>query len=400
MKHHIATQKFYFKLAILSAILLVFTVPVYASTKLDLLVDGSDTLQQEVNVGVVISKTASIQEQRGALSFWTDDALAAATPMDLPSIEVDAMVTDAYIDHASQADVFGSVSGGLPMADADQQAMIDYPEEWGLDQAEDVTQESGMFSNNLLAPTGTSQLFTRYAVNQNSALWQIFPHKTIGRLTFNTPAGGSYCSASVISGTNVIVTAAHCVYDTTANKWYSNWIFSPAYRNGSTPYGTFPYQSCWVLPSWINLSGSYNINTWADDDVAVCRMGNNSAGKTLSSMTGWLGRQWNAGNLLNIHNVGYPATYYNLSAFPNAGKYSHLCTAETFLQATNVRGMGCDLGKGMSGGPWIVGYAPFAVAGYVDGVNSGIITNQKNIFAPRFTSNNIVPLCGSGGANC
>lgn len=401
MNHEVVKNKYRFVIIVLSVFLLfAVTVTAYASPKVGSLAEDFEAEQPVANDAVVMSKTASANEQADALAFWTHEAIAAAVPMDMP-VSNDSGGFDAIpVEDVEQTDLPGYTLGGLPMPGADQQAMIDYPEDWSFEEVVAVAEELSMFGGSLLAPAGTSQVFTRYAVNQNSALSTIFPHKTIGRLTFSTPAGSSFCSASVISGTNVIVTAAHCVYDTTNNRWYSNWVFSPAYRNGSTPYGTFPYQTCWVLNSWINLSGSYNINSWADDDVAVCRMRNNSSGQTLSSRTGWLGRQWDAGNILSIHDVGYPATYYNLSAFPNAGKYSHLCTSETFLQATNVRGMGCDLGQGMSGGPWIVGYAPFAVAGYVDGVNSGIFTNQKNIFAPRFTSNNIVPLCGSGGASC
>jgi hypothetical protein len=37
----------------------------------------------------------------------------------------------------------------------------------------------------------------------------------IGKLFLN----GGYCSASVISGNNIIVTAAHCCWDRTKNNW-------------------------------------------------------------------------------------------------------------------------------------------------------------------------------------
>ena len=47
-------------------------------------------------------------------------------------------------------------------------------------------------------------------------MWKGFPYKAVGYLTFTMNGGGYRCSASVI-GDNVIVTAAHCVYDTGNN---------------------------------------------------------------------------------------------------------------------------------------------------------------------------------------
>jgi V8-like Glu-specific endopeptidase len=39
--------------------------------------------------------------------------------------------------------------------------------------------------------------------------------KSIGKPSLN----GGYCSASIISGKNIIVTAAHCCWDRTKNNW-------------------------------------------------------------------------------------------------------------------------------------------------------------------------------------
>ena len=137
-----------------------------------------------------------------------------------------------------------------------------------------------------LNPTGTSQVYSSYIVNQIAALQRVYPHRWVGRLSFSVPGGTSYCSATSISG-NVMLTAAHCLYDSTNNVWYNNWVFTPAYRLGNAPYGTFAATTCWVLNSWIAQAGGYNINTWAPHDVAVCKMGNNAAGQTLNAAVGW-----------------------------------------------------------------------------------------------------------------
>jgi V8-like Glu-specific endopeptidase len=279
----------------------------------------------------------------------------------------------------------------LADANAATEAQAAYPQDWAM-------LEESALAESPAAADGTPGVYTSYIVNQNAALWKTNGHIPTGRLSFTTPNGTSYCSASVISGNNVIVTAAHCVYDSTNNRWYNNWAFTPAYRNGAAPYGTFPYQTCWVLTSWINLVGNYAINTWADDDVAVCKMRNNSAGQTLSSRTGWYGRMWNYGYIHHVHNMGYPFRNFNNVNVANAGQYLRLCANETFQQANNVLGGGCNWGPGISGGPWLVSYDPFdQITSYVNVVNSGLFVGQQNLYGGRFTSNNIVPLCTAAG---
>jgi hypothetical protein len=250
------------------------------------------------------------------------------------------------------------------------------------------------------APTavdGTPGVYTSYDANRLAALQRIYPHVWVGRLSFSTGSGTSYCSAAVISGNN-IVTAGHCVYDTfgNPNHFYSNWIFTPAYRNGNAPYGSFTASTCWVLVSWINQVAPYNINSDAPHDVAVCEMNPNGFG-TLNNVVGWAGREWNTSYIRHVHNLGYPFRNFNNVLIANPGAYLRLCTAETYQQASEVRGMGCNWGGGISGGPWLTGYAPGVVSGRVTTVNSGIFIGSQNIFGGRFNSNNIVPLCNAAG---
>ena len=53
----------------------------------------------------------------------------------------------------------------------------------------------------------------------------------IGRLFTNAGT----CSASVISGNNIIVTAAHCCWNRSNNTWIGGWSFAPGYNNGQAP---------------------------------------------------------------------------------------------------------------------------------------------------------------------
>lgn len=338
--------------------------------------------------GLTVSKTATEREQAAAMTYWTRERMAAAKPFPMPVDTGPAVLDASALQDAAAVGPIGYAPGGAPVPDADRQARQAFPADWAANgkTAEAAPAMIPAFE------TGTSQVYTSYIVNQDASVWKKGGNKLIGRL-YST---GGYCSASSISDYDIIVTAAHCLYDTTNNRWYDNWVFSPAYRNGTSPYGIYGYNTCWVLTAWVNLSGGYNINGWAPYDVGVCKMNRNAAGQYLSNMVGWEGRMWDYGYIQSVHNLGYPWNNYQNVAITNAGKYLRLCANETFQQASNVLGGGCNWGPGISGGPWVVGYNPWGW-GYVDSVNSGLFIGTQNLYGARFNSSNIVPLCNSAG---
>jgi V8-like Glu-specific endopeptidase len=327
-------------------------------------------------------------EQQAALAFWTRERIASATPMDLMvdngSPEVDA----AALGQPEAGGEPGIVPAGLSAPGADRVAKAAYPADWAN------LKDGG--SGAPEAVSGTPGVFTSYIVNQWKKAQKVFPHKWVGRVSYTVPGGTGFCSATSISN-NVMLTAAHCVYDSTNNRFFSNWVFTPAYRNGSAPYGVFPATTCWVLTAWVNLSGGFAINTWSRHDVAVCNMGANSAGQTLNQAVGWSGRQWNWPYVRHFNTLGYPFRNTSNATLTDAGKWLRTCAAESFQQTTETRGMGCNWGPGISGGPWLIAYAPPLVSGFADGVNSGMFVGQNNLYGPRFNSNNIVVLCNAAG---
>lgn len=351
-------------------------------------------IQPQTDQKEVTTLKITAAQQKAAMSFWTRDAISKAVPMEMPvdtSADTAPILTDA-------PEVLGAPEFTMPGAaapDADRIAQKAYAADWKMSQT------SGPVSADALPvpaddTAGTSQVYTSYNINGWAAAQTAFPHRWVGRLSFSTTSGTSYCSATAISGNN-FVTAAHCVYDTSANVWYSNWVFTPAYRAGSAPYGSFAATTCTILTAWINLSGGFTINGWSRYDMAVCTVGTNSIGQTLNTAVGWAGRSWNAGYVRNYFDMGYP--FYNTSdvPLPGAGLYLRTCTAESFQQTTDTRGMGCNLSRGISGGPWMTGYAQTQVSGWVDGVNSGFYIGTANMYGPRFTSSNIVPICNARG---
>ncbi|AVR95757.1 trypsin-like serine peptidase [Pseudoduganella armeniaca] len=229
---------------------------------------------------------------------------------------------------------------------------------------------------------GTPDVYTQYQETGNSNT-----PRAIGKLFSNSGT----CSASVISGNNIIVTAAHCCYNRSSNAWVYGWSFAPAYNSGSAPYGMFPWTSARVPVSWIN-------NGDTASDICLITLGNNTAGRPVTYYTGWLGRSWDWGTVQNHHALGYPG---NLGG----GQTLQACTSESFGASSTCGGaailnMGCSMTYGSSGGPWIRqyrtgNYVNSVVHGYQSSTCTGTFGQTFN--GARFTSSNIVPLCTAQG---
>ncbi len=345
----------------------------------------------ESRPGVIIPAA----QQKAAVQRWTHEAMAAATALDT-MIDYGSPKAPVLALGALQLPVAGgSKAPGAPMPGSAATAKKAYPADWNGSTALSATASEAVPA---AEPAGTSSVYTSYVANFG-AMQTIYPHIWVGRLFFMDAGQAFSCSATALSN-NTFVTAAHCVYDTTDNHYFSQWVFAPAYRNGSTPFGTFPAAYCNVLPGWAALTGDYTIPDWVKYDVAVCKASNNSSGYPLDKMVGHAGLQWGSGYVRNVHNMGYPSKDYRDLAIGSAGAYLRLCTGETFAYATDVMGEGCNWGPGMSGGPWLIGYAPNLVQGDVYSVSSGFFKDQQNLYGIRFTSANIRALCDKAWFGC
>ena len=288
----------------------------------------------------------------------------------------------------------GSTPGGPPDPKADDAARRQFRNEWrtlprpdrrgsldflDLEPAEDAVQL-----------VGTADVFTQYCENCPLARTNTtYSWRAAGKLF--TDAGT--CTASVISGNNVIVTAAHCCWNRSSNNWIGGWSFAPAYHNGATPYGMFPWTVAAVLTAWVNNGGRAN-------DVCLIGLGRNNANQNVTFYTGWLGRSWNFPSVQDHNALGYPG---NLGR----GQTLQLCTSESFSPTGGgcggnaVLNTGCSMTFGSSGGPWVRGYRGGGdwVNSVVSGHDSASCTGTfgSTFNGPRFTSSNIVPLCNSVG---
>jgi V8-like Glu-specific endopeptidase len=339
---------------------------------------------------VAQSETTAIQasgDSSTVAEYWTAERASEAQAMPFYDASADGPASVA----PERVGPAGSAPGGLPsrnaQADAAPAAGNDAtaanaaaaPDAQSLDAAD----EDGI-------DFGTPDIGDNDSVNKNTKLWKQYPYKTIGKLMFTTPSGSGYCTASVVSPNNIIVTAAHCCY-TRGQGWHNNWAFAPAMRKTTRPYGTFPWASARILTAWIDAGGRQN-------DVCVLTTGRNEFGQTLSATVGWLGRSWNFPSVQHHFAFGYPSNI-------DGGLYKYEASAESYANCgdANVNAMGSNMTFGSSGGPWVRVFKRFAsgAMNYVNTVVSGYDactgTFGQSFNGARFTSNNIVPLCTAEG---
>jgi V8-like Glu-specific endopeptidase len=335
--------------------------------------------------GFAVAQSATVSIEAvgpfAASTYWTDERVLSAQPHPFYTPPVGAVSESLGVPLGPAGSTAGSVGGASAAADAALAAAA-------AEAADDVAASAGELDDP--TPSGTPNVYDSDYVNRNTRLQRQYPYRAIGKLLF-TPAGGgsSYCSASVISPNNIIVTAAHCCHNRT--RFHSNWAFVPAMRSTTRPYGTFAWTSARILTAWIT-SGT------RDTDVCVLTLGPNANGQTVSSLVGWLGRSWNFSNVQHHFAFGYPS---NISS----GLYKYEASAESYANCGNglVNAMGSPMTFGSSGGPWIRVFKRYTsgAMNYVNTVVSGYDACTgafgQSFNGPRFTSNNIVPLCTAQG---
>ncbi len=334
--------------------------------------------------------------------YWTDETISEAESMfwnEEPSSGI-----GLYDGAPADLGPPGSTPGG---ASTIPEALRDAGSDAGSDDADSdasggggqeaespITNFSSTNEEDFGTDFGTQDVFDKDFANKKRFFQKKQPWRNVGKLFFTTPGGNAYCTASVISGNNNIVTAAHCCHAGPGGGFFSNWAFAPAIRKTNRPFGTFPWASLTVLTEW-GTSGTRR------SDVCVLTLGPNASGQNVSATVGWLGRSWNFGPTQHNFTFGYPSDI-------RSGDFQYWCAAETFgasgaCGGIDVLNMGCNMTFGSSGGPWIRKFKQLKSTNRVNAVVSGwdsttcTGTFGQTFNGPRFTSNNIVLLCNAQG---
>ncbi len=184
--------------------------------------------------------------------------------------------------------------------------------------------------------------------------------RVVGALFFNDGAGNHYCTASVIrtSKRNLLITAAHCLYNAATHAWHSHIVFVPKYSQGDRPYGTWPVWLMVVDQRWMSHG---------DPDLdfgfaAVQVIGGRRIADVVGSNQLLIDHE-TAGNVLIL---GYPAK----ASYPADRPIwcnAPLARQDRFQMRFDCRGFY----GGTSGSPLLKGYDRRTQSGYVMGVIGG-----------------------------
>jgi V8-like Glu-specific endopeptidase len=193
-----------------------------------------------------------------------------------------------------------------------------------------------------------------------------YPYSIEGQLSFTEPSGNFVCSATV-QRIGVITTAGHCVSDGKGH-FFTNWVFVPATRMGSAPFGKWVWSAVTTTSTWFNGGGGVP----NAQDVAVIVLAKNAAGQRIGSLTGYAG--FNTPDLYggqHVTVIGYPC---NLDSCAK----DHRTDAQASAASTNTAIVGTDAAGGSSGGGWLINFGQYATGQPVSGASD---TNLNSLVA-------------------
>ncbi|WP_404958911.1 trypsin-like serine peptidase [Streptomyces sp. 147326] len=197
--------------------------------------------------------------------------------------------------------------------------------------------------------------------------------KTSGRVFFTMGGRTASCSGDSVTSANggTVITAGHCVKYQGA--WHTNWVFVPAYNNGSAPYGQWSATKTFATDQW---AASEDMNM--DVGLAVVAPLN---GQTLSQAVGAQGILFNGGYNKKMYSFGFPA------AAPYDGTKLVYCSGNSgkdFL-LTRDHSLACNMTGGSSGGPWFQDFNEATGLGTQVSVNSfGYTFLPNRMYGPYF----------------
>jgi V8-like Glu-specific endopeptidase len=171
------------------------------------------------------------------------------------------------------------------------------------------------------------------------------PVSHIGKVFFTMGAYNYVCSGNAVASANksTVTTAGHCVNEGPGD-FVTNFVFIPAYENGTAPYGKWTAEALYAPTEW-TAKGDMQYDTGFAVVGPV-------QGQYLSDVVGASGVAFNAPRGLTYKAFGYPA------ASPFTGRTLVSCygtaSDDKRNRQFNSQGIPCDMTGGSSGGPWFI----------------------------------------------
>lgn len=197
------------------------------------------------------------------------------------------------------------------------------------------------------APADDGNAYTPRHTEQNARIGAVFE---------KSDPGEHFCTASVVQsqGRNMVITAAHCAYDSDADAPVDDLVFAPDYRDGDGPTGRWKVKKVIVDDRWATSQDE-------DLDVAFLLL-DKKDGKQIQDDLG--------GNTLGIDR-GFD-NEVKITGYPSSRDTPISCRNRTTkFSGTQLRIRCTDFEGGTSGSPWLADYDPKSQTGTVIGVLGG-----------------------------
>jgi hypothetical protein len=312
--------------------------------------------------------TPSHQEQTAAaatLAYWTAARMASATPMikTLPEGSGQAVVAGNTATGAPGG-AGGIGIGGVPLEAPTPNGALAVSLRASNPTSGGIVPADGGYP-------GPGTFFFWYP------RYRTYPVSTIAKMFFTQYGSNFQCSAAVTYGGNYldsVWTAGHCVHagDNSANGWSYNVLICPSYVNGVNPA-----VGCWTAAGLATSNEWYGSGVFSRDyGFVYTNFGGTVINDWIANVTGGLGFSWNWGRDQHWMNFGYPGLPnppFNGGAINTcASEHRYDIVTDGLGPATNS--MGCNSGRGSSGGPWILF---FANANWINSLNSWLYLAQE-----------------------
>ncbi len=285
-------------------------------------------------------------------SYWTPERMRQATAMDLPMADPQRIKLSFDELMQKQKGKPSDVHLGHPPVTTiapDTHPLFEPIRSTPTVSKMDTGRLNEYFSSQALVPSNADQSY---------------PYMAIGKLFFvDTNGNPKTCSASVVAN-RLILTAGHCAHNGNGSPtgWYHNWLFVPAYHNGTAPFQSWAPLVIGVADEWyvsnnqVPNAHDYAILMMADEVI------NNSV-QMIGNIVGVLGYKTYSTIPNHAHLIGYPD---NL----DGGQLMHQVTAQSAVAVSpNNAEYGSDMSLGSGGGPWIQNFGPVS-AGQTGGIHA------------------------------